>query len=220
MSVKFWNYKIKTFKNPTVKKLAIFAIAEVLLVMLGILLALEVDNWKETKKMIRAEKTTLIGLHADLSQNLNKIQTIIRKDSLRIIGNQKIIALLKDPNSTYQRHYDTLFGKALEYDVFFSQRLTYESIDNNGIVVIRNDQLRTKIAYLYDYILNELERQGNRSKQLMASQSEPILIRHLETSENIGSRFPNEFQGLKTEREFMNHFTSATARQKMFMQYL
>ena len=89
MSVKFWNYKIKTFKNPTVKKLAIFAIAEVLLLMLGILLALEVDNWKETKKMIRAEKTTLIGLHADLSQNLNKIQTIIRKDSLRIIGNQK-----------------------------------------------------------------------------------------------------------------------------------
>ena len=44
MSVKFWNYKIKTFKNPTVQKLAIFAIAEVLLVMLGILLALEVDN--------------------------------------------------------------------------------------------------------------------------------------------------------------------------------
>jgi hypothetical protein len=54
MSVKLWNYKIKTFKNPTVKKLAIFAIAEVLLVMLGILLALEADNWKETKKIIRA----------------------------------------------------------------------------------------------------------------------------------------------------------------------
>tara|TARA_B100000900_G_scaffold385182_1_gene374644 strand:+ start:225 stop:629 length:405 start_codon:yes stop_codon:yes gene_type:complete len=129
MSVKLWNYKIKTFKNPTVKKLAIFAIAEVLLVILGILLALEVDNWKETKKMIRAEKITLIGLHADLSQNLNKIQTIIRKDSLRIIRNQKIITLLKDPSSNYQRHYGTLFGKALEYDFFFSQRLTFESIE-------------------------------------------------------------------------------------------
>ena len=59
MSVKFWNYKIKTFKNPTVKKLAIFDIAEFLLVMPGILLALEVDNRKETKKMIRAEKPPL-----------------------------------------------------------------------------------------------------------------------------------------------------------------
>ena len=53
----------------------------------------------------------------------------------------------------------------------------------------------------------------------MASQSEPILIRHIGTIENIGSRFPNDFQGLKTELEFMNHFTSATTHQKMFMQY-
>ena len=219
MSVKFWNYKIKTFKNPTVKKLAIFAIAEVLLVMLGILLALEVDNWKETKKMIRAEKTTLIGLHADLSQNLNKIQTIIRKDSLRIMGNQKIIALLKDSHSTYHSQYDTLLGKILDYDVFFSQRLTYESIDNNGIMVIRNAQLRTKIAYLYDYILNELAQQGNISKQLLATQSEPVLTRYLETGKNVGSRFPNDFQRLKKEQEFMNHLTNAAAHQRMFIKY-
>ena len=84
MSVKLWNYKIKTFKNPTVKKLAIFAIAEVLLVMLGILLALEVDNWKETKKMIRAEKTTLIGLHADLSQNLKKFKPLSERIPLEL----------------------------------------------------------------------------------------------------------------------------------------
>ena len=45
-----------------------------------------------------------------------------------------MITLLKDPNSTYQRHYDTMFGKALECNVFFSQRLNYESIGNNGIV--------------------------------------------------------------------------------------
>lgn len=34
---------------------------------------------------------------------------------------------------------------------------------------IKNDQLCTKIAYLYNYILNELERQVNHSKQLMVS---------------------------------------------------
>lgn len=93
MSIKLWKYKINLFKNPTVKKLILFAIAEVILVMLGILLALEVDNWKESKRMISLEKTMLTGLHADLNQNLSKIQSIIRRDSLRIIGNQKIIAL-------------------------------------------------------------------------------------------------------------------------------
>lgn len=219
MPIKFWKYKIKGTKSPTVKNLLLFAIAEVILVMLGILLALEVDNWKESKKMISAEKTTLTGLYNDLSQNLSKIKSIIRRDSIRIIGNRKIIALLKDPHSAYQSQYDTLFGQILAYDVFFSQRLTYESIDNNGIMVIRNDQLRTKIAYLYDYVLNELEQQGNSSKQLLAMQSAAVLTRYLETGKNVGSRFPNDFQRLKEEQEFMNHLTNATAHQRMFMQY-
>ena len=200
MSIKLWKYKINLFKNPTVKKLILFAIAEVIMVIFGILLALEVDNCKESKRMISLEKTMLTGLYADLSQNLSKIQSIIRRDSLRITGNQKIIALLKDSHSTYHSQYDTLLGQILEYDVFFSQRLTFESIDNNGIIVIRNAQLRTKIAYLYDYILNELEQQGNSSKQPLATQSEPVLTRYLETGKYVGSSFPTTFNVLKKNK--------------------
>ena len=48
MSIKLRKYKINLFKNPTVKKFILFAIAEVILVMFVILLALEVDNWKES----------------------------------------------------------------------------------------------------------------------------------------------------------------------------
>lgn len=84
--------------------------------------------------------------------------------------------------------------------------------------MIRNDQLRTKITYLYDYILNELEQQGNHNKQLLAMQSELVFTRYLETG-GTGSRFPNDFQGLKKEQEFMNHLTNATAHQRMFMEY-
>ena len=120
MPIKLWKYKIIALQNPTLKKLILYSMAEVLLVVLGILLALEVDNWKESKKIIIAENNTLIGLHEYLSQNLSKIQSIVRRDSLRIIRNQKIIDLLKDPYSNYQPQYDSLFGQILEFDVFFS----------------------------------------------------------------------------------------------------
>ena len=219
MPIKLWKYKIIALQNPTLKKLILYSMTEVLLVVLGILLALEVDNWKESKKIIIAENNTLIGLHEYLSQNLSKIQSIVRRDSLRIIRNQKIIDLLKDPYSNYQPQYDSLFGQILEFDVFFSQRLSYETIDNNGIVVIRNEQLRTKIAYLYDYALTELERQGNSSKQQLAMQSEPVLNRYLETGKKFGQKFPNDFQRLKQEQEFMNNLTNARAHQRMFMEY-
>lgn len=200
MPIKLWKYKIIALQNPTLKKLILYSMAEVLLVVLGILLALEVGNWKESKKIIIAENNTLIGLHEYLSQNLSKIQSIVRRDSLRIIRNQKIIDLLKDPYSNYQPQYDSLFGQILEFDVFFSQRLSYETIDNNGIVVIRNEQLRTKIAYLYDYALTELVRQGNSSKQQLAMQSEPVLNRYLETEKNLVKSFPTIFNGLNRSR--------------------
>lgn len=44
MFFKLWKYKTKRFQSPPVKKLVPYAIVEVLLVMFGILLALEVDN--------------------------------------------------------------------------------------------------------------------------------------------------------------------------------
>ena len=200
MPIKLWKYKIIALQNPTLKKLILYSMAEVLLVVLGILLALEVGNWKESQKIIIAENNTLIGLHEYLSQNLSKIQSIVRRDSLRIIRNQKIIDLLKDPYSNYQPQYDSLFGQILEFDVFFSQRLSYETIDNNGIVVIRNEQLRTKIAYLYDYALTELVRQGNSSKQQLAMQSEPVLNRYLKTEKNLVKSFPTIFNGLNRSR--------------------
>lgn len=218
MSIIFRTYKISIFKNPTVKKFILFAIGEIFLVMFGILLALEVDNWKENRKSFNIERVALMGIYDDLHQNRNKIQSIIKNDSMRIIGNQKLITLLKDPLSDYHQDYDTLLGKILQYDAFFCQRMSYENLDNSG-TVIKNNSLRTQIAYLYDYILKELEQQGNRSKELLIMLSEPVITRHLETSQNLGSRFPNDFQALKKDQEFLNHLTAATAHQRLFMDY-
>ena len=111
MSIIFRTYKISIFKNPTVKKFILFAIGEIFLVMFGILLALEVDNWKENRKSFNIERVALMGIYDDLHQNRNKIQSIIKNDSMRIIGNQKLITLLKDPLSDYHQDYDTLLGK-------------------------------------------------------------------------------------------------------------
>ena len=164
MSIILRTLKISIFKNATAKKFILIGIGEIFLVMFGILLALEVDNWKENRKSLSIERMALKGIYDYLHQNRNKIQYIIKNDSMRIIGNQKLIALLKDPLSDYHQDYDTLLGKILQYDAFFCQRTSYESLDNSS-TVIKNNPLRTQITHLFDYILKELEQQGNRSKE-------------------------------------------------------
>jgi len=218
MSIILRTFKISIFKNATAKKFILIGIGEIFLVMFGILLALEVDNWKENRKSLSIERMALKGIYDDLHQNRNKIQYIIKNDSMRIIGNQKLIALLKDPLSDYHQDYDTLLGKILQYDAFFCQRTSYESLDNSS-TVIKNNPLRGQITHLFDYILKELEQQGNRSKELLIILSEPVITRHLETGQNLSSRFPNDFQALKKDQEFLNHLTAATAQQRLFVEY-
>ena len=47
------------------QKYLLYAIGEIALVMIGILLALQVNNWNEHRKKLSAEKTILKAIHSD-----------------------------------------------------------------------------------------------------------------------------------------------------------
>ena len=55
-------------------KYLIYAIGEILLVMVGILLALQVNNWNEGRKAISAEKTYLKSIYSELKDDIIQIK--------------------------------------------------------------------------------------------------------------------------------------------------
>jgi hypothetical protein len=55
-----------------------YAIGEVLLVVIGILLALQINNWNESRKQDLAEQEFIEGVKYDLSQDRDYIQMIIQ----------------------------------------------------------------------------------------------------------------------------------------------
>ena len=60
MSIILRTFKISILKNATAKKFILIGIGEIFLVMFGILLALEVDNWKEKQRNIRKGKPSIL----------------------------------------------------------------------------------------------------------------------------------------------------------------
>jgi hypothetical protein len=52
-----------------------YAIGEIVLVMIGILLALQVNNWNENRKAIIKEKTYIQSIYKDLKTDIKKINT-------------------------------------------------------------------------------------------------------------------------------------------------
>lgn len=67
-----------------------YALGEVLLVMVGILLALQVDNLNEERKEKKQEKEILVNLQNEIRANLNTLERV-KENKMRVLSAGKSI---------------------------------------------------------------------------------------------------------------------------------
>ena len=192
-------------KNKTGKYFK-YAIGEIILVVIGILIALSINNWNEDRKQGSLELEILKAINLDLAENVIRIQRMITRDSLRIIEYESIIKILKDSTTIYHDSMDTKFGQITGFSIFFPRKLGYESLKSRGLEIVKNDSLRSKIVYLYDdtYSFNDFY---NQQKSRFGEKSKEIVIKYFETDNSLGKNRPNDFIALKENKEFMNFLT-------------
>ena len=139
-------------------KYLIYAIGEIVLVVIGILLALSVNTWNETRKQDIVEKEFINGIKIDLAQDKDYINLIIkqseRKDSLYNIFSRDIHHMY-DTNRTL---LDSLLR-----DYFTSQRTFYpisgsfqSAISGNEISKFKNKDFSNTVTKLYNSIYTRL----------------------------------------------------------------
>ena len=132
------------------KSYLVFASGEILLVMIGILLALQVNNWNEKKKMIKEESKYLQRIYSDLETDSSYF-------SQRIIqSNQEIDNYYKFIHESYKEvKSKEEYAALIELTWFGSEHLTIqnstflEMINAGKLDLINNDSLKTTINKLY-----------------------------------------------------------------------
>lgn len=72
------------------RKYTIYALGEIALVMIGILLALQVNNWNEARKERAMEKAFLLDLKDEISINKEELSKQIKSAESKISGAKKI----------------------------------------------------------------------------------------------------------------------------------
>ena len=78
-----------------------YAIGEILLVVIGILIALQINNWNERRKASIQEAELLENIYEDINYNLESIQFVYTIDSTNNQRNKRLLKILSDPNSKY-----------------------------------------------------------------------------------------------------------------------
>ena len=161
-----------------------YAIGEIVLIMAGILLALQVNEWNQTRKNRIEEKLILDRLNKELNSNsdrlFNLLNGIERKESALV----RVAAILNGKPIVNDSIFlsDVVTSSLWGWTIQPLQRLVFEEINNNGkLVLIQNTELRKSISELYNFIEiaegTALVRTGNLSKIVYA-----IIPRENETS--------------------------------------
>lgn len=133
-----------------------YAIGEIILVMIGILLALQVNNWNQLRQLQKEELITLKSLHQEFSENLNLFDDIYkkhlyRKKSIETVMSVNVIELTNDSLFTLSGGV----GMQWTFDPFQG---IYHSVINSGkIDLISNDSLKFIIARFQDILIDYKE---------------------------------------------------------------
>lgn len=125
-----------------------YAIGEILLVMIGILLALQVDNWNTERLNAKEEQLLLQQLRTEFTQNKDQLLTKISKREDAKTSCYEILKIIDQPE--LKRDYekiDSLFATILPNFTFDPiNGIITQLLDGGKLPLISNDSLRQHLS--------------------------------------------------------------------------
>ena len=140
-------------KNKTGKYFK-YAIGEIVLVVIGILIALGINNWNENRKSEEKTKQFLISLKSDLRNDLNVINQVTEDQTMRSKAITDAIELSKKPDLNARILKDSIkYYEAGRNITFFPTVGSYNAASNVGLIDnIDNEELKRSILNLYEHL--------------------------------------------------------------------
>jgi hypothetical protein len=129
-----------------------YAIGEIVLVVIGILIALQINTWNEARKDRLLETELLENLVENLKQNERQMEYRIRYINYFRDEGQHIIDII-DQKKPYHDSLSLMFHSALMNTSGFKlSNIGYEAIKNAGLEIIQNDSLKKEIMKFFEEI--------------------------------------------------------------------
>ena len=117
-----------------------YAIGEIVLVVIGILIALSINNWNEKQKLIKNEKELITSLKKEITSAITELNNNLKLNEEYIETAEKLIQRLKGKDELYSAK-DIYSGFDYSTVKFDSPVLDRIIATNSNILIEYNDQL-------------------------------------------------------------------------------
>lgn len=127
----------------------LYAIGEIFLVVIGILIALAINNGNENRITRAKEQVYLSGLSEEFQSSQLKLEELMRVNKKIYESAEQIVGYISDQNSTpTEREFSTLLYNSIAFDIYFNPNnaLLREMINSGSLKDISNAELRKRLA--------------------------------------------------------------------------
>jgi hypothetical protein len=138
----------------------LYALGEIMLVVIGILIALQINNWNDDRLRDKEAKTLYENTRQQLLEDRQNIEGQIEYNNKNNEQFHYAIALIADNDRNGKDSLCAITGKLVDYSDFDRQGNIYETIVNSGDVkLLKNEEIKKRLrgleeTYLY---INRME---------------------------------------------------------------
>lgn len=175
----------KVFRNTRLHSLADgklmnyfkYAIGEIILVVIGILIALSINNWNQGRINHNTEIKYLKNIQKELLSHTSLNQSLVSNRMAKKVDGLKLAKQFCEHQSAVSDTLDFLnavsFGGVFSGGYLFGNRNLYDDLISTGnLQLIKNDSLKNAITSYYAYMENIKERATVHSSRFSSFMSE------------------------------------------------
>ena len=130
------------------RKYLLYAIGKIFLVVIGILIALQINTWNEVKKTQKFEQEILFLIDQNLQQDSVLLSAELKKARMAIELTDRLLEQV-----ALQNYHDSLnqwMGKIITFERFKSQSSAFEVLKSRGIETVSDKALQMDLISYYD----------------------------------------------------------------------
>ena len=128
-----------------------YAIGEIILVMIGILLALQVNNWNQNRIEQKEEKEVIAKLHADFKENKKILRNFLSDIRSQSKSEQKLMSLIgASKEEVFKHNLDSLLYVSFGSSEFAFADNTIKNIIQSGKLNLLKNESISDLLYKWN----------------------------------------------------------------------
>lgn len=134
-------------------KYILYAFGEIILVVIGILIALQINNWNENRKERILEHNLIEKIAINIKDDMNEYRKIVSAEENRRIKIDSFLLIIRNPLEFETKDLDNYYKPLWYFERFTPNKSALTNLLSSGkINIIQNEDLLEKVLNYYKTI--------------------------------------------------------------------